>query len=210
MIKEKKAIMELFLKKMIRDIKITKGEFIEVIESVYLDIESKKIKKTEIKKADNYESEEIWTISIKLTGGMYAKEDCKITLEIDSSVTLDVLANNILDVFEFDNDHMSEFFIARNLGYHSRDMVFVSPSPFAEDFFDEEEKYSTEDYSLTDLYPMRKNKYLFFHFDFGDDWHFKILKSRKKPKAKENGVHYPRVIKVEGNLPDQYPDWDEE
>lgn len=143
---------------------------------------------------------EIWTISVKLA-------NCKITIELDSETTLDDLARNILDIFEFDDDHMSEFFIARTPGYSNRDAVFSTPSPFSNNSF--EDKYSTVNYSLKDLYPMKKNKYLYFHFDFGDNWYFKILKSRKKPKAREEGVVYPKVIKIEGDLPAQYDYWDE-
>ena len=50
---------------------------------------------------------------------------------------------------------------------------------------------------------------LFYLFDFGDSWLFKISKSRKKEFEPVKGIKYPRVVKEEGEKPEQYPDWDE-
>jgi hypothetical protein len=47
-----------------------------------------------------------------------------------------------------------------------------------------------------------------FHFDYGDDWQFRIEaigQNRKEPGGK-----YPRLLKAVGEAPEQYPDPDDE
>ena len=45
---------------------------------------------------------------------------------------------------------------------------------------------------------------LFYWFDLGDDWIFRISK-RVKPKMEEDHIQYPRVTKEFGPKPVQYP-----
>jgi hypothetical protein len=51
-----------------------------------------------------------------------------------------------------------------------------------------------------------KHTKLFYLFDYGDSWYFRITKTRKKIKQKESGVSYPRVVEKVGKNPEQYPD----
>ncbi len=47
-----------------------------------------------------------------------------------------------------------------------------------------------------------------FHFDYGDDWQFRIEaigQNRKQPGSK-----YPRLLKTVGKAPEQYPDPEDE
>jgi len=65
------------------------------------------------------------------------------------------------------------------------------------------------DTTLESLYPLQKNRKLFYLFDYGDSWLFKISKSRKKPHDPEKRKKYPRIIEVKGKTPKQYPvEWD--
>jgi len=135
----------------------------------------------------------VWTLEIKV----YAREDWKAVIEIDSKSTLEELHFIIQDAVEFDNDHMYEFYISRTERSQNR----VS--------YDDENEgiYET---TLDDLFPLEKGNKLFYLFDYGDSWLFKILKSRKKPHEPENGKIYPKIVKEVGIKPEQYPDWDED
>lgn len=72
----------------------------------------------------------------------------------------------------------------------------------------EQTTISDESKTLNDVFPTEKNHHLFMHFDFGDDWVFKIIRSRKKANFVE-GVDYPRVIENIGKNPEQYPMFEE-
>ena len=137
----------------------------------------------------------IWTIKIELLFGMYAEENWSASVELDSMSTLEDLHFIIQDTVNFDNDHMYEFYISRT--QRSRERVT---------FDDENEKvYET---TLESLFPLEKNKKLFYLFDYGDSWLFKISKNRKKPHAPEGRKKYPRIIEVKGKTPEQYPEWE--
>ena len=62
---------------------------------------------------------------------------------------------------------------------------------------------------LQDIFPLAKNYALFMHFDFGDDWFFKI--TRRLKQATFNNTHsYPRITEHIGKNPEQYPMCDED
>lgn len=139
----------------------------------------------------------IWTLTIECIVGMYQEHECVRVVEIDSEASLLDLHNAIQDAVDFDRDHLFEFFGGRNWRNHK---VVFGDSYDAENIFD---VYSS--ITLEEVYPLPKSCKLFYHFDFGDDWFFKIRKSRKKPKEPENGVQYPRVVESVGPNPEQYP-----
>ena len=64
--------------------------------------------------------------------------------------------------------------------------------------------------TLEDVFPLEKGKKLYYLFDYGDEWLFKITKSGKKPHNPEKGVKYPAVIEKLGENPEQYPMWEDE
>ena len=138
----------------------------------------------------------IWTFKIELIFGAYAKEKWQTTVEIDSASTLESLHFTIQDAVEFDNDHLYEFYISRT--ERSRDRIR----------FDDEDGgiYST---TLESVYPLEKDRRLYYMFDYGDSWLFKITKSRNNPQKPKQGISYPRVVSEAGNKPEQYPVWEE-
>jgi hypothetical protein len=142
------------------------------------------------------ESPMIWTLRVELLFGTYAEEECVRVIEIDSSATLDDLHLAIQDAVDFDTDHLYEFYIAKT--ERSRDR---------QRFHDENGDIHTT--TLEDLYPLEKGRKLFYLFDYGDNWLFKVAKSQVKPHPAEKDVEYPRVVERIGNNPDQYPDWEE-
>jgi hypothetical protein len=137
----------------------------------------------------------IWTLNIDLIFGLYAEESWQGTFEIDSSSTLDELHHAIQMALNFDDDHLYEFYVART--QRSRDRLRFDD--------DNGEVYDT---TLKSVYPLGKGKKLYYLFDYGDNWLFKITKSRRRPLEPVKGVRYPRLVGVVGTTPIQYPMWD--
>lgn len=57
---------------------------------------------------------------------------------------------------------------------------------------------------LSQVFPPPEKYSLFYMFDYGDEWTFKILKSRKPPKEPSKRCKYPRVVSTKGKRPKQY------
>lgn len=113
-------------------------------------------------------------------------------IEIDSSSMLDDLHIAIQDYVNFGDDHPYEF-------YQSRDFSSKRRIRYTEN---ENSVYET---SLNLLYPLDKGNGLFYLFDYGDQWIFKITKTRKKAFEPNNNTKYPRLVEEKGSKPIQYP-----
>lgn len=135
----------------------------------------------------------IWTIKTKL---LRYEDEWSVEFETDSTSTLEDLHYAIQKAVDFDNDHLYAFYIARTDRSRDREL------------FDDDngQVYST---TLNDLFPLPPKKSLFYLFDFGDEWLFKITKTQKSPHDPRQGVDYPRVVKEVGTKPVQYPGIDE-
>lgn len=133
----------------------------------------------------------IFTLKVAL---FYATENGQWegVIEIDSSASLEDLHLAIQDAVGFDNDHLYEFFIART--ERSRDRVR----------FDEEDG-GVYDSTIESLYPLPDRKHLYYLFDYGDSWLFKIARIGKKHQEADPRLTYPRVVRETGERPIQYP-----
>ena len=116
-------------------------------------------------------------------------------LEVDSSTTLNELHTAIQDAVHFDEDHMYEFFIARTARSRERK------------HFDMDDG-SLQTTCIADVLPLPKDRKLFYLFDYGDNWIFRVSMTRRKPFEAEEGVRYPRLIQEVGDRPEQYPDYE--
>ncbi|MDI7260227.1 MAG: hypothetical protein QME90_09935 [Thermodesulfobacteriota bacterium] len=143
--------------------------------------------------------EEIYTLTIELESGMYFDSPWKRVIEISEETDLFDLHLYIQKIIGFDNDHLFEFFVGKSR--RKRERVFGDKGEFG--FEDDREELDTK---LNEIYPIEGSK-LYYYFDFGDSWMFKIKKGKKK-KYIEKGVDYPRVIESEGKNPEQYPDYE--
>lgn len=137
----------------------------------------------------------ICTISLKIISAPCAC-DWQGVIEIESSSTLDAVHAAIQAAVDFEDDHLYEFFISRTP--HSRDRVCYD---------DENEEVYSE--TLETIFPLKKNRKLFYLFDYGDNWIFQVSLSRKAAFIAKPDVQYPRLIAETGDKPQQYPDWDE-
>lgn len=143
----------------------------------------------------------IWTLRVECVWGRCLEEECIRVFEMESDSSLYDLHEAIQDAVDFDRDHLFEFYAGRRP--RNRKVVFT-------DSFDWGEMLRTfENLTLEDVYPLDRGLQLYYLFDFGDEWLFRIRKSRKKPTEPEPGVQYPRVIESIGANPLQYGKWEE-
>lgn len=142
------------------------------------------------------EEKMIWTFRITCEYGPCLDDDWVREVEISSNNTLHGMHLAIQTIIGFDNDHLYDFFGGRRSS--NRRIIFTEDDRWEvrEDVF-----YSTV---LEEIYPLPKDIKLYYIFDYGDYWTFRIVKTRKKPKEKEANVEYPRVIKEVGENPSQY------
>ena len=134
----------------------------------------------------------IITLKTTLVRGMYCEGDWSANIELDESATLEDLHYAIQDAVDFDNDHLYCFFLSRTDMSRSRE------------YFDEENGLIFSK-TLKDLFPLPAKQCLFYLFDWGDEWVFKISPSRKRPHEPVKRVKYPRVESESGIKPVQYP-----
>ncbi len=140
--------------------------------------------------------EEIYTLAIELESVMYDDSSWKRVIEISEETNLFELHLYIQKIIEFDNDHLFEFFVGKN--WRKKERVFANE----DELNSGDEEIEGLDTKLNEVYPLDGSK-LYYYFDFGDSWMFKIEKGEKK-KYIEKGVVYPRVIESEGENPEQY------
>jgi hypothetical protein len=136
----------------------------------------------------------IWTLQIKLLSGRWASKPWEATIEVAAATTLDDLEYFIRRTLDFDDDHMHTFYVARTPWGQARYGAELGGGLFSP--------------TLESLYPLPRNRKLFYLFDFGDNWIFQIARTRKKPFAAEPGLDYPRLISEIGERPEQYPKLD--
>jgi hypothetical protein len=117
---------------------------------------------------------ELFTLNIaNIWDPVEDKNFWEATIEVPDICSLFDLHLFIQNIIEFDDDHLFEFYAGRN--DRKRKILFSKESgyPYDEDVYDK--------ILLKDIYPLKGLK-LYYLFDFGDNWIFEILKSRKKAK----------------------------
>jgi len=139
----------------------------------------------------------IYSVTLLLDGFRAKKEhDWSRVFEIESTTSLSRLHSYIQDIVEFDNDHMYDFFVGKNYRDRRNALSDDGGTPFdAGDY---------SDIRFEDVIPQAGFK-LFYHFDFGDDWIFRLKIGRKIINA-EKGRKYPRLILKNGKILKQYAD----
>jgi len=138
----------------------------------------------------------IYDLKIKLIYGRFMEDKWGGTLEIDSSSFLDELHEAIQNAVDFDDDHLYEFYVSSTERSRQRTR-----------FDDDNGEVYTK--TIESIFPLEKNKKLFYMFDYGDGWIFQVSLSRRKPHPPEPGIKYPRLKNELGKKPQQYPVWDE-
>jgi len=133
----------------------------------------------------------ITTLKITLLRGRFCEGEWSVNIELDGSATLDDLHYAIQKAVHFDNDHQYCFYLSRTDRSRNREY-----------FNNENELIFTQ--TIKDLFPLPSKQSLFYFFDWGDDWVFKVSSSRKRPHDPVEGLAYPRVESESGIKPVQY------
>ena len=139
----------------------------------------------------------ILTLKVSLRSGAYADGPWEAVIEIHSSALLEDLHFAIQDALGFDDDHLYEFFIART--ETSRDRVRF-----------DDENGDLYERTIESLHPLPERRSLYYLFDYGDDWLFRVAKINKAEQAADPHATYPRVVRESGTKPTQYPQLDED
>lgn len=139
----------------------------------------------------------IITLKVSLLSGAYANGPWEAEIEIESSAPLEDLHFGIQDALEFDDDHLYEFFISRT--ETSRNRVR----------FDDEDA-SLYETTIGSLYPLPERRNLYYLFDYGDDWLFRVANVNKSESVADSRATYPRVVRESGTKPTQYPEINED
>jgi len=134
----------------------------------------------------------ITTLKITLMRGRYYEADWAANIELDDSSTFAEIHDAIQKAVGFDNDHGFSFFFSRS--DRSRNGEYID---------DDDELIDTR--TVKDIFPPPKKQSLFYLFDWGDAWVFRVTKTRKGLQQALPGVAYPRVESESGIKPDQYP-----
>jgi hypothetical protein len=117
-------------------------------------------------------------------------------IAVPGTIGFEWLADYILSAFDFDNDHLYEFIYKNRYGVTER---VVHP-------YMESDELCTTDCVIGEL-SLYVGMEIIFHFDFGDDWRFKLVVE----SIANNDAHSSAITVIErrGEPPEQYPDWDE-
>ncbi len=132
------------------------------------------------------------------------KAGCYRHIQISKSVTLEELAEAILDSFDFVMDFSGHAFFMDNRVWSDYDAYFDAET----DEYGEERH--TCDYTLKQLH-LKKGDAFKFVFDFGDDWHFqcKILREAEEDTPHE-GNELAILLRSVGDSPNQFEPYEDE
>jgi hypothetical protein len=136
----------------------------------------------------------IVTLDIDLSGWRGTSRKWHRAIEMPEATSLCVLHYAIQDAIGFDDDHMYEFYVGKR--WNDREMEISDPaSPI--------DLGAYETIALSDVFPLKKGRKLYYWFDFGDDWMFEIS-CRSEKQVTDKKAKYPRVVEKNGRNPQQY------
>lgn len=145
----------------------------------------------------------IYTLQIRCVSGPNLKERFLRLIETFNDIALGDLHFMILELTDFDgSDHLSDFYLSNS--WHGRKTWITISENGDQDV--EEQLWETP---LADLFPLPRNRNLYFLFDYGDSWIFEIRKKGRE-KRPVPGTEYPILVGEEGPQPVQYEDPDED
>lgn len=142
---------------------------------------------------------DIFTLSVTCISGRYLLQAYRCLIELPTASTLDELASFILKVVDFDGDHLSDFYLANSP--HGRKNWLTTSGGWEEDT-------NAAETRLCDIFPLEKNKKLYYEYDPGASWRFEIVRKGRQASA-ATGQSYPCVILEEGVKPQEYGPDDE-
>lgn len=142
---------------------------------------------------------EIFTLGIECVGGRHFNKPYQFVLKVPVESTLGDLASDILDMLDFqDEDHLDEFYLANSK--RGKKTWFTPTGEWDED------DAHVMDLRLSEIYPLPKNKKLYYLYDFGASWCFQITKKGRQTVALA-GQEYPCLVSETGVKPKEFGDY---
>ncbi|MDI6768008.1 MAG: hypothetical protein QME52_14400 [Bacteroidota bacterium] len=123
-------------------------------------------------------------------------------LAIPGDFSLADLADNILESFDFDFDHLYGFYDNIKHWTKSRERYELS-----HDMWEDTESDEMENIKVSKVFHTVKKKMLFL-YDYGDEWHFIV--ELERIETAQAGKKYPLVVESLGDAQDQYGGMEEE
>lgn len=108
---------------------------------------------------------------------------------------LDELAPLVLGIAGFDDDHLDAFYLTNSARGKKTFLTGKGEWSNGDD--------ETGDAHLSNIFPLPKNKKLFYLYDFGTSWCFQIIRKGKEKPA-QAGLEYPRNVETKGIRPEKY------
>ncbi len=107
-------------------------------------------------------------------------------IQVEAETSLFTLHGILQIVMEWEEAHLHQFVV----GNPRQDPAIYSDPELNDglDFFD---TLDENDYTLKDIAPQEKSKFI-YEYDFGDDWEHQIVVEKILPR--ESGVKYPRCV----------------
>jgi len=145
----------------------------------------------------------VYHFRVMLDMGSEKKDKGKVWREIEvlSSQSLSTLARIIVKSFGFYFDHCFGFYDNFNNPYRSKEIYELFTDIGEEPT---EGAFGVEHVKVSKAFN-KPGKKLRFLFDYGDDWQFAV---ELLGIELTDGGKYPRIVKVFGKAPVQYPNYD--
>jgi len=133
-------------------------------------------------------------------------------IEILENQTLADLHEMIFDAFDRYDEHLYSFFLTWKSTRSTRTIYgspeYTHPMALQQQYaLGFKKQYNAGESTIGKLGLREKDK-LYYLFDFGDEWwhELTVLKIQSAAKSEQ----YPKIVKIAGESPDQYPDYEEE
>ena len=151
----------------------------------------------------------VYTVKVAL---FYEKRTCR-EIEILGSQTLDDLHKAIFEAFDRFDEHLYSFFMTRKKMTGITRMYdypeYIHPQGIEKSGYGfVRRKQANAKKTRLDALELTSGTVFYYLFDFGDEWWHEITVKTIEPE--KEGVKFPRIVKVQGASPDQYPDVEEE
>jgi len=133
-------------------------------------------------------------------------------IEILENQTLADLHEFIFGAFKRFDEHLYSFFLTRK-ATKSIGIIYDSPEfthPMNLEIqigFDLKERYNAAVTKIGELNLCEKQK-LYYLFDFGDEWWHELTVLKMQDTEISKG--FPKIVKISGESPPQYPDFEED
>jgi len=135
---------------------------------------------------------------LELQFGAFMKAPYAVELEVPEDIDLLELHEVILEVLEFDDEHGFDFYLSNRWARSAR-------QPIGDPDMDCWEDPAFEQ-TVTSLFPLPKHRKLFYLYDHGDCWTFRVSLLRGAPTQATSDDRQYRVVAETGQRPEQYPD----